>query len=209
MTHELLAWLAPTESTSNDWDFTHGSGNSTFVGSSWTREQPDRSRLDVALQEKVMGQNINIRNPPETGEDTDILDSIPTFAGFAANPFRLAFPGVAIAVDTDDAGIIVAKGFGFYRVDENADSRNWNEPGGTQAGDETDFVLRRVSLGNGTSKDMGTLNSIPGRLAIEVNLEDSSSCAAFIAYEPLQGSTGQDFNNDGDPNDFVIRYFRF
>ena len=209
---ELLAWLSPTGSAgaNTPWDFTHGTANSTFVGSSWTQEQPDRSRLNVALEEKVMGININSHTPPVAGEDTDILDSVPTFADISGSPARLTFPGVAIAVDDDNAGIVLARNFAFYRVSEAADSRNWNEGGGTGSGDELDMILFRTSLTNGTSQAMSTLNSTPGSSAIVLNPDETSPVSgAFIVNELQFGASGTDLNGDGDPNDLVVRYFRF
>jgi hypothetical protein len=205
-TFELVGWLSPSGSGSANtpWDFTHGSANSSFVGGSWIAEQLDRKHLDVALEEKVAGININAHVPPIAGEDTDILDSVPTFAEFASSPSRLVFPGVAIAVKKNDAGIVIAHNFAFYRVSEAEDSRDWNSDGL-----ETGFILFRTSLIDGTSARMGPLNSIPGRPAIDVNLEETPLGAAFIADEQLQGPAGTDLNGDGDANDLVLEYFHF
>jgi hypothetical protein len=208
-TFDLAAWLAPTGSANSNtpWDVTHGDTNSTFVGATWMQETPDRARLDVALQEEVEGININSHVPPVGGEDLDTNDSVPTFADFGGSPVRLAFPGVAIALDEDNAGIVLARNFAFYRVDEAADSRNWNQPGDS---DETDFILFRTSLVQGTSGSMGPMNSIPGRPAIDVNPDESSPFGgAFLADEAMQGGSGTDMNGDGDADDLVLSYFKF
>lgn len=208
-TFNIAGWLSPSGSagSSTPWDFTQGSSNSTFVGATWMQETPDHQRLDVALEEQVEEININSHTPPVAGEDTDILDSIPTFAEFTGSPVRLSFPGVAIAVQPDNAGIVIAANYVFYRVDEADDSRNWNSPGDT---DETDFILFRTSLQQGTSGSMGVLNAIPGRDSINVNTQESSPFgAAFLADEQMQGPSGTDLNGDGDASDVVLSYFKF
>ena len=208
-TFDLAGWLSPSGSAGSNtpWDFSHGDQNSTFVGASWMQEAADRRRLSVALQEKVEGININSHVPPVAGEDLDTLDSVPTFADIGGSPARLLFPGVAIAVQPANAGIVIARDFAFYRVDEDDDSRNWNPTGDS---DETDFILFRTSLVQGVSGAMGVLNAIPGRLAVEVNRDETSPFgAAFLADEQLQGPAGTDLNEDGDAADLVLSYFRF
>lgn len=200
-TLNLLGWLSPSTSAAA-WDFTHGSAPTSFVGASWMAEQPDRTRLDVALEERVNNVNINAHTPAIVGEDTDAGDSVPTFADFVGSS-TLSFPGVAIAVDEDNSGIVIARGFGFYRVSEAEDSRDWNNDG-----DETDFVLWRTSLSQGTSTYMGISNSL-SRAAITVNLRENPSGGAYFALESQQGVGGIDLNGDGDTNDYVVRYFLF
>ena len=58
----------------------------------------------------------------------------------------MTFPGVAIATNFDNAGLVISKGYAFYRVSESEDSRNWNNDL-----DETDQILFRTSLSQGTS----------------------------------------------------------
>lgn len=208
-TFDLAAWLSPTGSAGSNtpWDFVHGSANNSFVGASWMDETANRQRLNVALQEKVEGININSDVPPVAGEDLDILDSVPTFADFSGSPARLVFPGVAIALQPDNAGIVVAREIAFYRVEEADDSRNWNTPGDS---DETDFILFRISLQDGKRGPMGVLNAIPGRPAIDVNRDEAQPFGgAFLADEQLQGPGGQDLNGDGDAADLVLSFFRF
>jgi len=208
-TFDLVAWLSPSGNAGSNtpWDFVHGNANSTFVGASWMEETANRQRLNVALQEKVEGININSHVPPIAGEDLDILDSIPTFPDITGSPARLVFPGVAIAVQPDNAGIVIAREYAFYRVEEADDSRNWNTSGDT---DETDFILFRTSLQQGVSASMGVLNAISGRPAIELNRDETTPYgAAFLADEQLQGPGGQDLNADGDAADLVLSHFRF
>lgn len=200
-TMNLIGWLSPSL-VATAWDFTHSSVGTTFAGTTWMAEQPDRTRLDVALEERVNSVNINSHTPAVPGEDLDTNDSVPTFADFTGGS-TLSFPGVAIAADSDNAGIVVARGYGFYRVSEAEDSRDWNSDG-----DESDFVLWRTSLTQGTSVYMGLHNSLV-RPALHVNGNETSPAGgAYIALESQQG-TGLDLNGDGDTNDLVLRYFQF
>lgn len=199
LTMNLIGWLLPS-SVPHDWQFLHSSGNTTFVGVSWMSEQRDRSLLDVALEERVNGVNINVHNPPVAGEDTDTLDSVPTFGQFSAG--TLTFPGVAIAVQGNNAGIAVSKNTLFYRVSEAEDSRDWNGDG-----DETDFVIFRTSVTQGTSFSMGTANSL-SRTAIEFDQEATPSGAAFITDETKLGAAGTDINGDGAKR-LIVQYFTY
>ena len=154
LTHQLLGWLSPS-TTPHAWDFTHGSNNTTFVGATTMAEIPDRTRLCVAFPENISGTNINRHtNPVIAGEDTDTNDSVPTFADFGSANTML-FPGVAIAVDKDNAGIVISKSYGFYRVSEAEDSRDWNNDL-----DETDFILFRTSLSQSVSTATAVLNNL-------------------------------------------------
>jgi hypothetical protein len=206
-TLDLIGWVTPSGSANSNtpWDFTHGSASSTFIGASWMTETPDRTHLDLALEEKVMGVNINCHIPPIPGEDTDTNDSVPTFPLLTGSPTYLGFPGIAIAVQTGNSGIVIARNIGFYRVSENEDSRDWDSDGL-----ETGYVLFRTSLTQGVSTSMGPLNSIAGRPAVEFNTEESSPVGCvFLADEQYLGAGGTDLNTDGDATDLVISYFTF
>jgi hypothetical protein len=198
MTLNLVGWLQPVNNATA-WDFTHANGG--FVGSSWLAEQADRATLGSALEERVNNANINAHIPPVVGEDTDATDSVPTFASFSGS--TLVFPGVAIATDEDNAGIVVARGIGFARVSEQEDSRDWNSDG-----DENDFVLWRVSLSSAQPIYMGSHNSL-SRPAIAYNTRENPVGGAYIATENQEGAGGLDLNGDGDTNDLVLRYFNF
>lgn len=189
---ELLGWLSPANS-STPWDFTHGSNNSSFVGASWMNENRERSRLLVAYQESVNNEQIN-------STDTDSTDSVPTFADFSGS--TLFFPGVAIALRADNAGMRLGKNQCFYRVSEAADNRDWN--GDT---DKTDYILFATNVNDGVSRNLGILNNI-ARSAADFDAE-SPVGAAFLAEEALAGPTGADLNGDGDTLDLVVRFFNY
>lgn len=200
-TLDIIGWLTPSGSANANtpWDFVLGSSNSTFAGASWISEAPDRSRLGLAMQEKVMGRNIN--GPPTFPNlpDTDTLDSVPTFP----LPSFPTLPGVAIAVQTGNAGIVIARATGFYRVAETEDDSDWNSDG-----DQIDYVLRGTTLSQGFSSGGGVLNSL-ARPAIDLNTDESVPYgASYLADEQMQGA-GMDLNGDGDATDLVLTWFRF
>jgi hypothetical protein len=197
-TFDLIGWLTPTLNSTaiTPWQFTHGSANSTFVGASWMTETPDRSHLDLALEERVMGSDLN--------GDGDTLDSVPTFPFFTGSSTSFHFPGVSVATQTGNSGIVIARNIGFYRVSEAEDHRDWNDDGLT-----TGFVLFRTRLTDGLSLEMATLNSIAGRPAVEFNTEETTPVGAvFITDEQFLGG-GTDLNGDGTTTSLVISYFTF
>ncbi len=201
-THDLLGWLLPSN-TSHAWDFTHGANNDTFVGATSMSEVPGRAQLGVALDESIEGVNINKHTPAVAGEDTDTNDGVPTFADFS-NSTTMTFPGVAIATDKDNAGLVISKGIGFYRVSEAEDSRDWNSDG-----DELDEVLFRTSLSQGTSFATAVLNNITSggnsTPAVYVDTVGTPQAAALVVDETIVGS---DVSGDGSQH-FVLEYFRF
>jgi hypothetical protein len=114
----------------------------------------------------------------------------------------LIFPGVAIAVRATDAGITTARGSGFYRVDEAADSFDWNGDG-----DQTDVVVRQTNLSLGSSLGLGTGSAVAGALAANYGgSPNGPSVAMFLTDEAM---AGVDLNNDGDQADKIVRWFRF
>jgi hypothetical protein len=212
-TFDYLGWLLPVGSGASltPWDFTHGANFVTLLGASWMCEMPDRAHLGVAIEERSYGPighpgvNLNAHHPPLPGEDLDMLDSVASVPFFTGSPPYLAFPGTSIAVQTGNAGLVVAHDLVFYRVSESEDSRDWNDDGL-----ETGYVLFKSSLTLGLSASMGVSNAIPGRPAIEVNPEEVDPIgAAFIADEHFHNAGGTDLNGDGDATDLVISYFLF
>ncbi len=191
--NDLTAWLDPASGNSAVWTYDHNGGATAggFVGSSWAAETSDHSRWLVGFQESVFGQSVN------TGGDTDELDSAPTIARFDSGaPNDLDFPGAAIAVDADNAGISIANGIAFFRVDEAADNRDWN------GGGKTHFVLFRTTAGTlQQTTYIMTLNSL-ARPAVETG---GTVGAAALCDE---SADNKDLNKDGDKNDFVVRWFR-
>jgi len=190
----LLGWLSPS-TTPHAWDFTPTTA-APYAGATWMREKRDHTRLNVAFKESVNNININVHTPPVAGEDLDTADSVPTFAYFSGT--TLSYPGVAIAVQASNSGSVIGRDIAFYRVDEAADSRDWNGDG-----DETDMILFRTSLTAGTSTAMGVLNSLT-RLAVDLDEVGNPTGAAFLADEAIDGV---DYNGDGTTNGYVVRYF--
>jgi hypothetical protein len=190
-THNLVAWLNPTVG-SPTWTFDHNSAAAvSYVGASWMMDRAQRDRLLVAYQESVANHSIN------TGGDNDKLDSVPTFSRFDPNNSNdLDFPGPAVAISANNAGLMIVNGYGLYRVDEAADNRDWNGDG-----DKNDFVIFRTDLSSNFSAYIGVANS----LSTPVAFNTGTVGAAFQAQESMNA---QDFNGDGRTDGFIVSYFR-
>jgi len=193
--NDLIGWLNPaavTNSTAFPWIFDHSPNTGIqAAGCDWMAERPQRDRINVTYQEQVHGAPIN------TGGDSDELDSIPSFARFDPTD-DLDFPGPPVAGRAKNAGIVLSDNdIGFYRVDENADSRDWNSDG-----DKTDLVLFRTTVSTlQNSNYLGVLNNLT-RPAVELG---GTIGAAYFADEAM---AEVDFNKDGDTGDLVLRWFR-
>lgn len=197
----LVAWLDPDDGNSAAWTFDHSQGVNGApgfqgCGTMWMGEQPDGKRLGVGFAESVYGGPIN-------GRDNDDDDSVPTFVRFDPNDADdLDFPGPAIAIDEDNAGIVITAGISLFRVDEMADNFDWNNDG-----DKLDRILFRTATS--TLQDnfaVSTLNSL-SRPAVEFGTGNIG--VAFIADESMISSgSSRDLNKDGDSNDFVVRWMR-
>ena len=197
--NRLLGWRDPA--SGSGWIFDHGvdvegTFMSFFQGATWMAETPDRNRLLVAVPEDVEGVDLNFTSD---GGDGDLQDSFPSFAFFTTEP-RLSFPFVRFAVDPDNAGIVLSENIAFYRVSEPDNGRQYNNDG-----DMLDQVLYRSSLSTGETAFMGTANSLDRPVIELAPGEVNPVGSAFLSSEP---SAGVDFNNDGDMDDFVWRYFR-
>ncbi|MBL8863152.1 MAG: hypothetical protein JNK02_14240 [Planctomycetes bacterium] len=195
----LVGWLAPA-TLPPVWDFTHGDTNTQYVEASWVAALQSQNRLGLAFTERIGGSSLNQGTSSQPG-DADVLDSIPVFATFSAG--RMVFPGVALAVDSDNAGIAMANNWSFYRMNEVEDSRDLNSDG-----DKTDLLLYRTNLTTGATIGMSVLVNVQ-RDAVHFARFGARSCAACFAPEAAQGASGADFNGDGDRTDVVLRWFRF
>ena len=194
---DLLAWLDPGGAAS--WEFDHSNPLAApinSVGTTWMAQRPERDRLPVTFPEAYFGAAGG-----DINGDGDILDVVPTFSWFSPSGTELDFPGPPIAVAQANAGITIAGSLGFYRVDEAADSRDWNGDG-----DTNDMVLFRTVvqtlLG---SFFISTLNTIPGPAVFRPDPNFSEVTISFIADEVMDGV---DYNGDGDTADLVMRWFR-
>lgn len=191
---ELLAWMDPEDGNGAFWTFDHDEGaGEVYVGTDWMAESADKKRLLSTFQEEVFGAPIN------TG-DNDLNDSIPTWAFIDSSDEDLDFPGENIAAEASNAGMVLAEGFVFYRVNEADDNRDWNNDG-----DRGDSILFRTHVTRGSSTNIGTLNAL-NRPAIETGpIEVGIFGGVYIANE---GMADKDYNKDDDKNDYVIRYFK-
>jgi hypothetical protein len=215
--HELVAWLDP-EASNPTWDFTHQSGASRgigtgvfdddgdsepFAGTSWMAAEQVGDRLGIVFLEEVPGEtnadvdslNTNL-DCALVAKDNDKTDGLPVWMDFESGPI-LDFDGVGYSVDLANAGIEIADGFAFFRVSEAADNRDYNNDT-----DKSDVVLFRNPLTTCAPVPMATSSLT----ASQVITTDRVAGAAFLSSET---QAGIDFNDDGDSNDLVVRYFRF
>lgn len=189
----LVGWISPTATTlAFTFDHDPSPGVQRFATATWLGEVPGRARLGLAFAESSNNEFLN--------QDQDKLDSVPTFARIDTSAgTRLVFPGVAFAVQAANAGIDVIRGWGFYRVSEAEDDRDWNADG-----DKLDHVLVATNLTTGQTVYLGPLNTL-ARRAAEGQADGAGGAAAFLVSEAIAG----DLNGDADTLDFVVRYIRF
>lgn len=188
---KLVAWLDPS-APAPAWVFDHNPGTAGVqaAGSDWLAEREGRDFLLSTFLESVIAQSIN------SGGDTDALDSIPTFARFQS-ALDLDFPGPTVATMPGNAGVVIEGGFGFFRVDEADDARDWNGDS-----DMTDSLLFRTDPDTMQNTNvLAVLNDLP-RPAVE------SGGTIGVAYVANEAMSGVDHNGDGDMADLVLRWFR-
>ena len=198
----LVAWLDPADGNAAFWEFDHCKAvpqcpGIESVGTQWMGERMERDRFLVAFQESVFGVSINDPFFRSKGGDNDTLDSVPTFGLFGGSPTELNFPGPRIAVDDDNAGIVIVEGRAFYRVDEAADNTDWNKDN-----DKNDMVLFRTTVSTvSNSFFLGTLNT---QLAPAI----AGGSEIGVAFVSDESADLRDLNKDGDTNDFVLQWVR-
>lgn len=204
--NDLVGWLEPAAGFTETWDFSHSSGNPNFgtgiagepfAGATWMAEAAQEGRLGIAFQEEV--PNLNLNNNVDCAlvvKDADAVDSLPVWADFEAGP-TLDFDGLGYAIDEDNAGIVVARSVVFFRVDEAADNRDYNNDGMAN-----DFVLMRNPVFSCGPFAMATASDVAGPVIVT----DASRGGVFLSSE---FDAGLDFNGDGDMSDLVPRYFLF
>ena len=126
---------------------------------------------------------------------------MPTWAFIDSSGADLDFPGENVAVQRGNAGMQIAQEFAFYRVDERDDNRDWNDDG-----DRGDLVLFRTNINTGASRFLGTSSDVIGP-ALEVG-DDARGIVGGVQIAD-ESMARRDFNDDGDENDFVVRFLKF
>ncbi len=203
----LVGILDPTDGFAVTWDFDHPDGNpgtglpgENFVGASWMAESSQNGRLGLAFQESVPGQSLNIDLFCDlVTKDADTTDVLPVWGDLEGGAPILDFDGQGYALLETDPGIVIAKGWVFYRVSESADNFDYN-----QDGDENDVILFRNPETTCSTTAMATASALPGTTPV-VETDGFTGCA-FISSE---FQAGVDLNGDGDTNDLVTRWFVF
>ena len=87
-----------------------------------------------------------------------------------------------------NAGISFQNGWGFFRVSEAEDARDWNGDGTPD-----DFVMLRSRLSDGLSQYIIELNAIPGKATVEPGAITGALVGTFVVDEAMAG----DLNADG------------
>ena len=186
--HDLVAWLDPDAGPFALWTFEHVSGNPNHgtgiagkpcAGASWMAAEEQSGRLGIGFQESV--PNLSLNNFTLTcdnaAKDGDTTDSLPVWMDFEAGPV-LDFDGVGFAVETDDAGMVVASGHVFFRVSEADDATDYNADG-----DKTDVILMRNPKAACAPTAMATSHGQEGPVIIT----DGLYGAAFLSSEFMAG----------------------
>ena len=190
---QLLGVIDPAL-TSTPWNFDMGSN--TFIEVSWMAvDETTTARFLAAITEDSLGTDRNA--------DGDLTDSIPTFPVEGGSPRELDFPGISVAVESNNAGMVTRSGFGFYRISEASQEFDYNVDG-----DFGDTILARVSLsGASPATSMGVVQNT-ARSVVTVGSGSNPRGIVWMAPEPLDGPAGSDLNGDGDANDIALRYAR-
>jgi len=182
------------DNVGQSWNAHHG-GAGVPVGVTWMAADPrSTSRFFAAFSETAADDDLN--------GDGDTLDSVPTFPEKLSGS-SLIFPGYAIALSAQNAGLAVANGFGFARFSEAGENVDANGDG-----DKNDFLLVRMPISvPGSPIKMGTANDLD--LPAAVLGAGKAQVGAFLTQEAMNGPAGKDLNGDGDATDLVVRYFQF
>ncbi len=191
---DLVAWVTPgTLNAEVPYRFDHSTNNSNFnFGATWMQEREDRQRLYVAVPEDV---------EPTSGTrngDMDLLDSLGAYAGFVSGP-RLQFAGTTQAL-ASNPGLVLFDNWAFQRVDESADSVDWN---GDM--DTNDIVLLRTSTAGGPTVFLSQVANL-NRPVVEA--ESGDTTPFVVSFVRDENAEGVDLNGDMDTTDRVRAYFR-
>ncbi|MCE9595563.1 MAG: hypothetical protein K8S98_15355 [Planctomycetes bacterium] len=190
----LVAWLDPTLGASAVWNYDREPTQPGIQSAvtTWLSDRPKRDRVLFAMSEKSFGTTQN-----KSWKDKDVNDQVPTFARFSKSaPDRLTVPHGPVALFASDGGLVIAKNSVFCRVDEIADTRDWNGDGA-----KSSPILVRTTLSHQGLDYISPLNI----LTTDSVFTDEKYGAAFLVDEAL---ANHDYNHDGDKSDFVVRWIR-
>jgi hypothetical protein len=210
VTEPFLHWINPRAATptwSSEFRDSGGAPDTFKAAVDYLDDAPRSSRVGVGLLEQSVRQNLNrgcldVDKDGVVGDGNfDLDDTIASwiFYGFAVDAMFVA--GVGWAVESGNSGLIVVAGQAVFRVDENADGFDWNADG-----DVGDQVLFRSFVNACDSRNMGTLNDVPGLDAI---VTSGLGGALYLVDESAVGQTGTDLNGNGAVAGYAVRNFRF
>ncbi|MFT4710181.1 MAG: hypothetical protein ACI8Q9_001309 [Planctomycetota bacterium] len=196
-THNLLAYIDDLD-TDMTWDYDLGTpeGGFTVVGASWLGSDAVIDRIAVGFQESVVDLNLN-GGCGAVLKDADKSDSVAAWIHFETG--GLGIPGIGFSVDKFNMGGVFAGGNLFFRMDEADDDTDYNGNG-----TKTEIILTRNPVGAAgcAPTAIGTLHN----LVKPAIFSDNVRGGVFMTDED---EALVDVNNDGDEDDFVLRWMRF
>jgi len=223
--HDLLAWLEPRDGAGALWSFAHqsskppiGTGvfedtngdglgdpdkgaSEPFASPGWMAAESTLGRLPISFRETLPGTNplvpsLNVNvDCAFFAKDADLVDELPVWLDFEGRV--LDFDGMGIALATGNPGLELARFTAFFRVSEAEDSFDHNEDG-----DLGDVVLLSNPVSACSPRFLTTASNLPG----PVVHTDGLGTATVFVDETLDGV---DYNQDGDADDLVVRYFEY
>ena len=199
----LVGHIDPALGALVTWTFSHPTGNpgtalagEPFVGTNWMADEESEGRIGLAFMEETVGFTLNVESDCEAViKDSDAFDSMPVWADFSGT--TMDFDGQGYSLHEADPGIVLSRGFAFYRVSEAADAVDYDGDGTM-----SDVILFRNPQTICQTVAMATASSLPGTTCSVFT--DNVNGAVFLADEFMHGS---DLNGDGDLFDIVPRFF--
>jgi len=211
VTEPFLHWINPRAGTptwsSNFRDSGGTTGTPFKAAVDYLDDEVRASRVGIGLLEQSLQQNLNrgclgVDKDGVVGDDAfDLDDTIASWIFYGTAVDAMFVAGVGWAVQEGNSGLIVVGGQAVFRVDESEDGFDWNADG-----DTTDQVLFRSFVNACESRNMGTLNAIPGTDAI---VSSGIGGALYLVDESAVGAGGADLNGSGAAAGFAVRNFRF
>lgn len=187
--HDLIAWLDPAQGAGAQWTYDHSSTATIFFDTTWLGRDAVSGLIFLAFSESFLNNGMDVNG------DGDQTDAIPSTARFGtATDLDFFWPGLATI--PDNAGLSFFNDVLFFRVDEATDEFDWDGDGNMN-----DVLLGRSAFTFQNFAVISDDNDIP-----DVSSADGGGNigVGWIAEEKGEN----DFNKDGDQNDFVVRWCR-
>jgi hypothetical protein len=200
LTRVLLSWRDPAMPP---WNFLHCDIDTDedielYVGVEWLASLPQEERLPISFTEEAQGTSLNSACAVEPHDD-DVDDVLPAWVRFPFDeddPSEMFVSGLGLALPPGAGGVVLREIRAYFRVSELEDAMDHDKDG-----DLDDIVLMRSSILTCDPKFIGVVEDVAGP-AITTGGEE------WGVFWTLESLAGEDFNEDGDAEDRVLRYFR-